>query len=226
MLFQFANGNVLLRDQSGDELILTVEQFWQLEPDATRPATDVVEVWEPEWHYIQDPHQRDGSHFGDRSTYLAKINQYRAALAPPSPPAPTLASAIALKLEINLTEADTRFNALVASYPTMEPHTWATKALEANTLPMGGLFNPDDFPALKAEAMAIAGLNSSSSSTAIKTAMSDRATVIRAKERSFKIGAGKISGVRSRVEAELFALTTVQAALAFDVAARWNVLMQ
>jgi hypothetical protein len=86
MRFQVSDGKVFLEDAT--LLILTREQFQALEPAAVLPPSDAVEFWSEDRHYLQDPDQRDGSEYGDRSVYVAKIAQYEAAIAPPPAPLP------------------------------------------------------------------------------------------------------------------------------------------
>lgn len=67
---------------NGETLLLTREQFHQLEPQAILPPNTVKEFWTPNLHYIQDPDQRDGSSYGDRSSYVQKLDHYKAILNP------------------------------------------------------------------------------------------------------------------------------------------------
>ncbi|NEQ29633.1 MAG: hypothetical protein F6K04_01330 [Leptolyngbya sp. SIO4C5] len=68
----------------GDRFSCTIAEFQQLEPDFAW-VTDAFEQWTPELHYVN----KDGNQqppppeLGDRSPYLAKIDQYRAAMPEP-----------------------------------------------------------------------------------------------------------------------------------------------
>lgn len=81
--FQIADGIVSLSDGE-HQLILEQAQFRQLEPDVVFPPVGVVERWTPDLHYIQDPDQK-ASPYGDRSMYVARIEQYQNAIAQSEP---------------------------------------------------------------------------------------------------------------------------------------------
>ena len=72
-------------ENHGDRFSCTIAEFQQLEPDFAW-VTDAFEQWSPELHYIitKDGNQQPSPpELGDRSPYLAKIDQYRAAMPEP-----------------------------------------------------------------------------------------------------------------------------------------------
>lgn len=81
--FQVNDGIVHLNDGERT-LLLELPQFQQLEPDAILPSGGTIERWTPENHYIQDPDQKP-SPYGDRSMYVARIEQYQNAIAQSEP---------------------------------------------------------------------------------------------------------------------------------------------
>lgn len=206
MQFRLANGFVYL-DSSDDSLELTREQFLELEPDAVLPPIEAIEVWQPDLHYIQNPDQRDGSFLGDRSIYIAKISEYKAALAAQVAP-PTIAQLKQQILAQINAHAEQLFSQLTAPYPTSEALTWPYKLKEAEAFKASG--DPNNAPKLAVEA-ASRGVS-----------LTDLAQTIVTKSEQYQIRCAQICGVRGKHSDAIAALSTSEELQAYDWQGGWN----
>lgn len=182
MQFRVSNNTVYLASTE-DTLELGREQFLELESDAVLPPVDTVEFWTPELHYIQNPDQRDGSEYGDRSIYIAKIAEYRASLAAQVVP-PTIAQLKQSLIDQVKIYAESLLKNLVEVYPASEPLTWSYKLQEAEAYLATD--NPDVAPNLEVEALT-RGIS-----------LQLLAQTIVAKSQQYRGRVAQISGVRGR----------------------------